>query len=700
MRMDFSSRDFRGRSFKGVDLSGADFTEADIRGANFTYAVLRGAKFMGAKAGLQRRWATALVICSWLLSGLSGILSGLAVSSVLFLFATSNLEYSLAGFTSLIVLVVFFSVTIRQGLVAALGTVVVIGTFAGAFTGAVAAAVGATGGSVTRAFAIAGAIAGVVAGGVAEAIAVAVAGSVAVTTAVTVAGVVALALAGGVAGAVAVAGSTIVTVAISVAISVSVTLVSTYIGWRAIAGDEKYAFIRGIAITFAATGGTSFRCADLTDADFRSATLKSTDFRRAKLTRTRWYHAKKLDHVRPGTTYLKDAKVRLLLITGQGQDQNFDHQPLRGVNLQGANLQDASLIGADLSEANLQDADLSRAKLKQTQVDMTDFTGATLTGAYIEDWGITGETKLDGVRCEYIFMRVPTKEDPDPCRKPDNKKEVFEDGDFADFIKPIVRTLDLYHSQDVDPRAIAISFKELAENHPEAELRIVGTEVRGEDKFLLRAETATSADKSELSVEYFSMYNHIKALVEQEIQAQITEKDSRIRSLETMVVTALKRHSFYSETYYNQGDTMSEAGNTMSEVGGRVINISSVSGITGGNLSGIIVENELNDIVSDTINEVSASPEPDKLGLKEPLIQLQAAIETEPHLQAKEKVEALEQLEVLAEAGKNPQDEVTQKLAKSATKILNEIVANLPSDAKLVESCEELLPAITKFLEI
>ncbi|MHC5850795.1 hypothetical protein [Nostoc sp.] len=85
-------------------------------------------------------------------------------------------------------------------------------------------------------------------------------------------------------------------------------------------------------------------------------------------------------------------------------------------------------------------------------------------------WGITNTTKLHGVRCEYIFMRLPTKEDPDPLRKPDNKQEVFADGDFADFIQPIFDTLDLYHNQGVDPRAVAIAFKNLAENHPEAEL--------------------------------------------------------------------------------------------------------------------------------------------------------------------------------------------------------------------------------------
>ena len=61
-------------------------------------------------------------------------------------------------------------------------------------------------------------------------------------------------------------------------------------------------------------------------------------------------------------------------------------------------------------------------------------------------------------------MRLPTKEKPNPYRKPDNWQENFEGNDFADFIKPLFDTLDLYHNQGVDPRAIAISWKKLAEN--------------------------------------------------------------------------------------------------------------------------------------------------------------------------------------------------------------------------------------------
>ncbi len=461
MPADYSGQNLRGRNFRGKNLEFGNFSYADIRSADFTGANLKGANFSHAKAGLKKRWATFLVLVSLAFSGLSGFLSAFAgylVAALIFQRVKGyEIAYQIAGFAVIAIFIIFFLVTIRQGIQAGLGA------FAFAF-----------------AFAFAGA------------------------------------------GA--------------------VVLFSTYISWRALKGDPKHALIRNIAVAFAAFKGTSFRSANLTDADFTATTLKSTDFRKAILTRTSFHKTKKLDRVRPGSSYLQIAEVRQVVMTGRGPDKNFDRLDLRGINFKGAILTDASFISADLSLANLQDADLSRAKLVQAQLDGTDFTGATLTGAYIKDWNITSDTKFDGVRCEYLYMRLPTKENPDPLRKPDNNKEVFKDGEFGDFIQPIFDTLDLYHNQGVDPRAIAISFKQLAENHPEAELRIVGMEVKGEDKFLIKAKTAPQTDKSELSAEYFENYNQLKGLPEQEMRLLLAEKekDSRIRNLENMVQTALQ----------------------------------------------------------------------------------------------------------------------------------------------------------------
>ncbi|MEA5517915.1 pentapeptide repeat-containing protein [Limnoraphis robusta] len=321
------------------------------------------------------------------------------------------------------------------------------------------------------------------------------------------------------------------------------TLIANYIALRGLAGDQKFAFVRPMAIAIATWRGTSFRGADLTDADFTGAELKSTDFREANLTRTRWFQAKGLDLARVGNSYLQHLQIQKLVTTLEGQGQNFDKMILTGINLKDANLQDTSFIGADLNHANLQNADLSRAILKQTQLDGADLTGAILTGAYIEDWGITGETKLDGVQCEYIFMRVPTKSNPNPLRKPDNWRAVFLDGEFANFIKPYIDTLDLYHSQDVDPRAISLAFKNLSENNPDAELQIVAMEKRGQNSFNLKVKTASTADKSELSAEYFEDYNHFRVLPSS-AKFLLAEKDARIRSLEDIIGTAIKQPTF------------------------------------------------------------------------------------------------------------------------------------------------------------
>ena len=562
---DFRGANLRGLSFKNQDLSGADFSGADIRSTNFTGANLTGAKFIKAQAGLQKRWAILLVLLSWFMAFFCSVFSWVVTFWIPASYnpelELDNLSATVASVIYLLIMLVFLTTTVRRGLrggaIAAasavavagllstglafvgLGNAAVFGAFAGA--GAVTPAL-AMALKVTAGFTAAVAVAGMYAGIVAIIVAIVFAGASAAVWAALVA-------AGVVAGVVAFAFIAIL------------VLLFTYLGWRAWKGDSRDSWIRSFAIAFAAIGGTSFRQANLTDADFTGAKLKSTDLREATIIRTCWRNVQKLARVRPGKTYLRLPKLQPWLVA-VGTEKNFNSQVLRGVYLQGANLKDASFIGADLSEANLQHVDLSRAKLVQTQLDQTDFTSATLTGAYIEDWGITGSTKFPGARCAYVFMRLPTDNNPNPERKPDNWQEEFADGEFGDFIKPIVDTLDLYHNQNVDPRAIAVSFKQLAENNPDAQLEIVAMERRGEDKVLIRAKTAASADKSQLSGEYFELYNHNRALEEKNshLLISITQKDERIASLENMIKTALQRPSFYAEQYYS-GDHIQQTGN-------------------------------------------------------------------------------------------------------------------------------------------
>jgi uncharacterized protein YjbI with pentapeptide repeats len=682
---DFRRANLRGQSFKGKDLSGADFTEADIRGANFTGAVLRGVNFAKAKAGLQKRWIATQLILSLIISLLSGVLLGFAGGyASIFLTPQGIKEYTIVpGVLILVVLAVLFTAIVRQGYTAqAFGTVAVAAavtlavTFAVTFADTVAFAV---------TFAIAGTLAGALAFTVSFAVAIAVALVLAVSFAIAVA----------IAGTFAVAG----TLAVTLAVTLAFAALSIYMAWRAAKGDEKFALLGTFGVTFGAIGGTSFRGADLTAANFTEATLKSTRLMQATLLHVCWSNAKKLDRARTGDSYLKYAQVLQLATVLQGQGQNFDRLNLSGVNLKGANLQDASFVGADLSQANLQNVDLSRAVLKQTQLDGTDLTNVNLTGACIEDWGITSETKLNRIQCRYVFMRyvTPNVLDQNRRRKPDNWEEEFEDGDFADFIQPIVDTLDLYHNQGVDPRAIAIAFKNLAENHPEAELEIVAMEKRGQDKFLIRAKTAETANKSELNAEYFSRYNYLRALPENSLKLLLAEKDSRIRSLENMVETALKQPKFYAETYQHQGDFMPENSGININAGG---NIGDIRGIVGGDVSGVVNLGEISGNVSNTINQLQQSSNPETVPLADLLKQLQSTIEAEPALTPQDKTEALEQVGTLAKAGQNPQDGTLKKLAATAIKILKGTIASLPSATQTVTEVTQLVGAIATLLAL
>ncbi|NEP01345.1 MAG: CHAT domain-containing protein [Symploca sp. SIO2E9] len=519
------------QSFKNQDLSGADFSEADIRGTNFTLAKLRGTNFSGAKAGLPNPSKIALAMVLILIAAFSGVTLGLASISATSLLTPETIEqYGMLPIVVIAILWVLFSIiTIRQGLETSIGFVGVGGVCA------VSIAVAQSG---TASEVWYGAVAGagpilslvVLAAVVATTLAMAGVGAIAAIVAVVVIFTVTPAL----------TSPNTMAVNVAVAMVIAIALLPTYIAWQALAENHRYISLGRIAITLAATGGTSFRHADLTNANFTRAILKNTNLE-ANLTCTCFDQAKKLHLARVGGTYLNNSDVRQLLITRKARQKNLNRLNLRGVNLAGANLADVNFTGTDLSEANLQNANLFRAKLVQVQLDKTDLTGANLTAAIIEDWGINNDTKLHGVRCEYVFMREPTRDDPNPYRKPDNWEEKFKDSEFSDFITPILKTLDLYHNQGVNSRAIAIAYRQLVENNPEADLQIVAMELRGnnKDKFLLRLETSQATGHSELSKEYFDNYNQLKSLPTDHLLLLLAEKDNQISRLEKMIGTAI-----------------------------------------------------------------------------------------------------------------------------------------------------------------
>ena len=190
-------------------------------------------------------------------------------------------------------------------------------------------------------------------------------------------------------------------------------------------------------LTDATLKGANLRKANLQNTNLKDANFAGTNLSKATLTDANLSKATLIN------VDLADANLSGATLTGA----DFAGANLRKANLENANLTDASFVSSDLSEANLTNTMLLRAKLVKAIVSAANLTGANLTGAYIEDWSISRDTKFDDIICEYVFMRYPTKEDPDTLRKPDNKEEKFAKGDFANFIRPICETLDLYHKQ-------------------------------------------------------------------------------------------------------------------------------------------------------------------------------------------------------------------------------------------------------------
>ncbi|MEB3342227.1 pentapeptide repeat-containing protein [Okeania sp.] len=565
--LNFQGANLRGLSFQEENLSGADFSFADLRGTNFSGAKLTGAKFCGAKAGLQKSQIVVLLVGVFVLFSVSVFLNVL-VSAFILLNFQNSVEQPIAAWVSLVVIIIFWITFICEGIekssepVAATfaGAVLLAGIFlwkiasAGipAFLSSLAAAVGVAF-VFSGAFAFTETVSGMY--GFILALILALAGAVAFVFVL----VISFAFLGAMAGV----------------ITLFQTLLSAYVAYQAIKGDERYVFLRNAALTFAAVGGTSFRDANLTDADFTNATLKGTDFTGTEIIRTCWKNTIKLDYIRPGKTYLKDAKVRELVKTGQGENINLDRFDLQGIDIEGANLTNASFIEANLNSANLQDANLSRAKLVGTFLDQANLTGATLTGAFLEDWGITTTTKLDGIKCDYVYMRLPPDKRPDFLklppeesldervrRKPADEDKNFEEGEFTEFIKPLVNILDLYHNQGVDPRIAAYSFEKLQKDHPEAEIKMRSMEVRGEnnDKLLIRADTKPEANHSVLDKEYFDTYNNLKALSEEQLLAVLAEKEKDIEWYKGVLSAAVHRPSVNIENNSNKGNLiMSES---------------------------------------------------------------------------------------------------------------------------------------------
>jgi hypothetical protein len=244
-----------------------------------------------------------------------------------------------------------------------------------------------------------------------------------------------------------------------------------------------------------------------------------------------------------------------------------------------ANLRCASFIDTDLSQANLQEADLFEAKLIQTNLDQANLSNAVLTGAYIEDWGITRKTKLDNVKCDYVYLKLPTEDDRDPNRMPPSEQGEFGENDFNIFITSILDTLDLYHRDSINAGLAITILKGLTEEYP-VQFELVGLEKRGDEQFVIRLKVFGQTSHFQIQREYYDRYEQTLPLYDPKKLMSSTDI-----FVEEIIKTVKENPGTRIENLHNQGIFVTGGSVSMTAEQNRFINTN------GGNYNELIEGN-------------------------------------------------------------------------------------------------------------
>ena len=319
----------------------------------------------------------------------------------------------------------------------------------------------------------------------------------------------------------------VMVVILAIAIHSTLIFIARSLAKKILAEDENNLFILQFALTIAAIKGTNFKDANLTDVNFSHAILKSTDFRFANTTRTFWRQTKYLKFARVETTILDDPKVRDLLITGWGRDQEYIGANLRGANLISADLSNANFKLADLSESSLQAANLNNANLTETLAIGTNFTTAQMSGTCLEAWNIDHTTILDHIESKYIYLlEKPKPETDDRERRPSSG--YFQKGDFTKLFQEFLNTVDLIFRNGVDAKAFTSSFKKVQVENQGIPMKIKSMENKGDGVMVVKIDVPPETNKEKIHQKFVQIYDETVIALEEKYQKQLAGIEKQV----------------------------------------------------------------------------------------------------------------------------------------------------------------------------
>ncbi|GBO51948.1 hypothetical protein APA_3529 [Pseudanabaena sp. lw0831] len=401
------------------------------------------------------------------------------------------------------------------------------------------------------------------------------------------------------------------------------------------------------------------------------AILKNCSFTNARLYQTDWTHA----HLKRCklSDNLANQKVRELCISRIGINEDFSFSDLSVLNLIRVNLRAAILAGANLNGTNLTQADLENTNLWNVQAIQTDFSKANLSGACIENWAITSETIFTDTICSHIYLDSDRTE-----RKPASGS--FEQGDFEKLVIQFTKTLDFLFRNGIDAQAFDFALNNLIEDYEQMGLSLKGVDDLGDGDRLVRFNTVSDAPKAEMHAQFTQEYEEMRKQLEAsrnkvwELQQKLDRIDLENKlerfELEKQLAVAIAKLEerptsqylqnlvYYQTTQLGQqksiyalnsqfGDPMSDksiqsGGGDISYVGRDNLGVSGKDqqGVAGRDISGT---------VTNTIQQLRETNQPDAPQLSDLLEQLQKVVESSEELGEPEKQKALEYLNQIGE---------------------------------------------------
>lgn len=463
-------------------------------------------------------------------------------------------------------------------------------------------------------------------------------------------------------------------------------------------------------------GGTSFYKLDLSNISFAGISVANVDLRAQKLYRTCFVDTTGWEAATVDDSYLDlhQPKVQALL-TGKPKTENFCRVNLRGAYLREAKLQDCDFTEANLDGADFRGAILRHAKFVRTLVTDVDFSGADLTGCCLKDWSFNRQTCFTGVICDYIYLDLEDGKFSQRYRYPVERN--FLPGEFAAIVRKLETSYELVFEQEIDPISLGFVFEKFRLEDENLGLELQGLEQRG-DLWIVKVGHREGVSRSQVVERFNETYDDLQKRVEG-YQLALNANQREIARLESFcqvfvdmypqilqklvertgnstenVVIQGQEHQFY---FKNQVGEIMESQNI--SAGGNVDASTGAKITVGGDITGATLNlGEISGSVSNVINQLPTSPDPNQPGIKELLSQLQQAIEQDTNLTPEDKADLLEQTKALAEAEQTPEPEKKQGLARKAKKIFDATLKSLPDTANVIEACSKLLPLVLKAL--